>query len=107
MSHSYCVYVLSSKSGVLYIGSANDLDRRVFKHKQGLIEGFSKKYKVTRLVYVEDLMDRRRWLRASANLKDEPEEGSSSKFMSKVPKWPITARGGPREILRSGSLRSG
>ena len=50
---SYYVYIMSSKSGVLYIGATNDLDRRVFEHKQGLIEGFSKKYRVTRLVCVE------------------------------------------------------
>ena len=50
---SYYVYIMSSKSGVLYIGATNDLDRRVFEHKQGLIEGFTKKYRVTRLVYVE------------------------------------------------------
>ena len=50
---SYYVYIMSSKSGVLYIGATNDLDRRVFEHKQGLIEGFTRKYKVTRLVYVE------------------------------------------------------
>ena len=50
---SYYVYIMSSKSGVLYIGATNDLDRRVFEHQQGLIEGFTKKYRVTRLVYVE------------------------------------------------------
>jgi len=50
---SYYVYILSSKSGVLYIGATSDLERRVFEHKQGLIEGFTKKYQVKRLVYVE------------------------------------------------------
>ena len=50
---SYYVYMMSSKSGVLYIGATNDLDRRVSEHKQGLIEGFTKKYRVTRLIYVE------------------------------------------------------
>ena len=44
---------MSGKSGVLYIGATNDLDRRVFEHKQGLIEGFTKKYRLTRLIYVE------------------------------------------------------
>jgi putative endonuclease len=51
---SYYVYIMSSKSGVLYVGATNDLDRRVFEHKQRLIEGFTKKYRVTRLVYVEE-----------------------------------------------------
>ena len=50
---------------MLYIGSTNDLDRRVFEHKQGLIEGFTKKYRVTRLVYVEELTDPQIWSRAS------------------------------------------
>ncbi len=44
---------MSGKSGVLYIGATNDLDRRVFEHQQGLIEGFSKKYRVPQLIYVE------------------------------------------------------
>ena len=44
---------MSSKSGVLYIGATNDLDRRTFEHKQALIEGFTKRYRVTRLVYFE------------------------------------------------------
>jgi putative endonuclease len=51
---SYYVYIMSSKSGVLYIGATSDLDRRVFEHKRGLIEGFTKKYRVTRLIYVEE-----------------------------------------------------
>ena len=54
MSRTSYVYILRGKSGVLYIGSTNDLERRVFEHKQGLIEGFTRKYRVTRLVYVEE-----------------------------------------------------
>jgi len=54
MSRGYYVYVMCSKSGVLYIGSTNDLERRSFEHKHGLVEGFTRKYRVTRLVYVEE-----------------------------------------------------
>ncbi|HTW89228.1 MAG TPA: GIY-YIG nuclease family protein [Candidatus Binataceae bacterium] len=50
----YYVYIMSSKSGVLYIGATNNLERRVFEHQQGLVEGFTKKYQVKRLVYVEE-----------------------------------------------------
>ena len=49
MSRKYHVYIMSSKSGVLYIGSTRDLDRRVFEHKQSLLDGFTKQYRVTRL----------------------------------------------------------
>ena len=50
----YYVYILASKeNGTLYIGVTNSLIKRVYEHKQGLIEGFSKKYNVHRLVYYE------------------------------------------------------
>jgi putative endonuclease len=50
----YYIYILSSKkNGVLYIGMTNDLKKRVFEHKNKLIDGFTKKYNVTKLVYYE------------------------------------------------------
>lgn len=49
-----CVYILASRAnGTLYIGVTSDLYGRMAEHKQGLIEGFTKKYAVTRLVYYE------------------------------------------------------
>ena len=50
----YYVYILTSVTGVLYVGMTNDLQRRVQEHKHGLIEGFTKKYKINRLVYFEE-----------------------------------------------------
>ncbi len=52
--HQYSVYILSNKkNGTLYIGMTNNLDRRIFEHKNKLIEGFSKKYDLNILVYFE------------------------------------------------------
>ena len=49
-----CVYILASRrNGTLYIGVTSDLAQRVTLHKQDLIEGFTKKYGVHRLVYYE------------------------------------------------------
>ena len=49
---TYCVYILASKrNGTLYIGVTNDLKRRVYEHKEGLIDGFTKKYGIKNLVY--------------------------------------------------------
>jgi putative endonuclease len=50
----YFVYILASKrNGTLYIGVTNNLIRRVFEHKEKLVEGFTKKYNVHLLVYYE------------------------------------------------------
>ena len=49
----YFVYIMSSPSRTLYTGVTNNLQRRVFEHKNKLIEGFSKKYNVTLLVHYE------------------------------------------------------
>ncbi len=49
----YYVYIMSSLSGTLYTGMTNDLKRRVYQHKHKLIEGFTSKYDVTRLVHYE------------------------------------------------------
>jgi putative endonuclease len=49
-----CVYIVASRpNGTLYIGVTGDLHGRMADHKQGLIEGFTKKYAVKRLVYYE------------------------------------------------------
>ncbi len=50
----YYVYILASKTGTLYVGVTNDLQRRIFEHKHGLIKGFTKRYGVNRLVYYEE-----------------------------------------------------
>ena len=48
------VYMLSSRrNGTLYIGVTSDLSQRIALHKQDLVEGFTKKYRVHRLVYYE------------------------------------------------------
>jgi putative endonuclease len=49
------VYILASKPyGTLYIGVTNDIDRRVFQHREGTASRFTKRYGVTRLVWFEE-----------------------------------------------------
>ena len=57
MSRTFWVYIMASRSRVLYIGVTNDLDRRVDEHKQGVVAGFSQKYRVNKLVYFEEFAD--------------------------------------------------
>ena len=49
----YYVYILSNISRTIYIGVANDLQRRMFEHKSKIFGGFTKKYNITILVYFE------------------------------------------------------
>jgi putative endonuclease len=57
LSKQYYVYIMSSRSRVIYIGMTNDLRRRVAQHQQKLVEGFTQKYNVTQLVYYEVTQD--------------------------------------------------
>ncbi|WP_341789482.1 GIY-YIG nuclease family protein [Rickettsia endosymbiont of Polydrusus tereticollis] len=54
----YWVYILcSDRNGTLYIGITNNIIRRAYEHKQKIIKGFSTKYNVTKLVYIEEFTD--------------------------------------------------
>ena len=58
MNNSYYVYILTTrKNTVLYTGVTGDLVKRVWEHKQGSVKGFTKKYNVHKLVYVEEFGD--------------------------------------------------
>lgn len=49
-----CVYILTSrKDGAIYIGVTSDITKRVYEHKQGLADGYTKRYNIKHLVYVE------------------------------------------------------
>jgi putative endonuclease len=50
----YYVYILTNKADkVIYIGVTNNLERRIFEHKNKLVEGFTKRYNLTKLVYYQ------------------------------------------------------
>ncbi len=57
-SKNYFVYILASKrNGTLYIGVTSDLIKRAWEHKNSIVEGFTKKYKIDLLVYYEQFID--------------------------------------------------
>jgi putative endonuclease len=66
----YYVYILASKiGGTLYIGVTNDLIRRVAEHKSKVIESFTEKYDVARLVYFEQFDDPENAIKREKRLK--------------------------------------
>lgn len=53
--HHYYVYLMTNwNNKVVYVGMTNNLERRVYEHKQKLVQGFTEKYKVNKLVYFEE-----------------------------------------------------
>ena len=64
------VYIVTNRpDGTLYIGVTNDLARRAWEHREGLIEGFTKRYGLTRLVFFERHDDIRTAIQREKNLK--------------------------------------
>ena len=54
----YYVYMLASKpNGTLYVGITSNIIKRIYEHKEKYVEGFTKKYNISRLVYFEEYND--------------------------------------------------
>ena len=66
----YYTYILASrKNGTLYVGVTSDLLKRIYEHKQNLIDGFTKKYNVHTLVYYEVHNDMREAITREKQIK--------------------------------------
>ncbi len=55
--HNYWAYIMASVSRVMYVGVTNDLERRVWEHKQQVVKGFTKKYNCTKLVWFQEFRE--------------------------------------------------
>jgi putative endonuclease len=67
----YYVYIMASKrNGTLYIGVTSNLTDRVDKHKKGIYDGFTKRYKIEKLVYYEAYSDVYEVINREKQLKD-------------------------------------
>ncbi len=68
MDKNYFVYILASKrNGTLYIGVTNNLERRMYEHKNKLISDFTKKYSVDKIVHYEMTNDVRSAIQREKN----------------------------------------
>ena len=93
MTRQYCVYIMASRSRVLYTGVTGNLLRRVYEHKRGLVPGFTKAYNVTRLVHYEATGDV-----SSAIAREKPIKGWSrarkiALIASSNPSWADLSEG--------------
>jgi putative endonuclease len=84
----YFVYIMASKKdGVLYVGITNDLLRRVYEHKQGTIDGFTKKYFTKKLVYFETTSDVKSAIAREKCLKRWKREWKIRLIKESNPEW--------------------
>jgi putative endonuclease len=83
----YYVYIMTSPSGTLYTGTTNNLKRRVYEHKHKLIEGFTQKYNVTRLVYFEETGDVSATIAREKQIKGWRRSKKIALIESLNPKW--------------------
>jgi putative endonuclease len=84
----FWVYILTNKiNTVLYIGITNDLERRISEHKQKLIDGFTKKYNITKLVYLEEFSNPTDAIAAEKRIKGWKRWKKVALIQSKNPLW--------------------
>jgi putative endonuclease len=82
------IYILASRiGGTTYIGSTNDLARRVFEHRTKAVPGFTKRYRVTRLVYFEVCDDLGQALLRERQLKKWDRAWKIRLIEEKNPNW--------------------
>ena len=98
-TRSYYVYILANRiGGTLYIGVSNDLVRRVYEHKSGVAEGFTKDYGVNRLVYFECFDEVEAAIQREKRLKKWPRAWKIALIEKDNPDWidlyPEIAAGG-------------
>ena len=83
----FFVYILASLSGTLYVGLTDDLRRRVEEHKLGLVDSFTKKYNVNRLMYYETFQDSKVAENRERQIKKWRREKKLALFVKTNPRW--------------------
>jgi putative endonuclease len=88
MEQQFYLYIMSNKTNtVLYTGVTNDLQRRIYEHKENMIEGFTKKYNVTKLVYYEILRDAQTAIAREKQIKGGSRRKKDELIEGMNPQW--------------------
>jgi putative endonuclease len=88
MAKTYYVYILASKrNGTLYIGVTNDLERRLYEHRNNLIDGFTRRYRVHHLVYFESVNNIHAALQREKQLKRWTRKWKMDLIEKENPEW--------------------
>jgi putative endonuclease len=88
MSKQYFVYILASRrNGTLYVGVTNELGRRVWEHREGLVKGFTKKYGVKLLMHCEAFEDVNAAIHRETRLKKWKRQWKIDLIQKDNPEW--------------------
>ena len=86
--HQYYLYIITNKkNGVLYIGVTNNLERRMLEHKNKLIKGFSSRYNLDKLVYLEAYQYVEDAIKREKNMKKWKREWKINFIVEANPDW--------------------
>ena len=85
--NTYYLYIMVSKTGTLYVGFTSDIKERVYQHKNHLLPGFTDKYNVERLVYIETFGEAFAGIRREKQIKAWRREKKVRLIDSTNPKW--------------------
>lgn len=85
---SFFVYILAShRYGTLYVGVTSDLPRRLYEHRNGLVPGFTKRYDVKQLVYLEEHQTAASAIQREKNIKHWPRRWKIRTIEKTNPAW--------------------
>jgi putative endonuclease len=87
MAGGYVYIVTNRRNGTLYVGVTSDLPRRAFEHREGVIDGFTKRYGLKRLVYYEEFDDIRDAIQREKNMKHWPRAWKVRLIHAMNPDW--------------------
>ena len=88
MSRTYFTYIMASKrNGTLYVGVTNDLPKRAMEHREGLVDGFTKRYGVKMLVHFEVFGDIDLAIRREKRLKKYKREWKINLIQERNVEW--------------------
>ena len=91
--HQYYLYILSNKkNGTLYVGVTNNLERRMFEHKNKLVEGFTKKYGLYHLIYFEGFSHVNDAIKREKNIKKWKRQWKINLIEEENPYWEDLAK---------------
>ena len=85
---NYYIYFLTNwNNKVLYVGVTSDLNRRVYEHKNKIVKGFTEKYNVDKLVYLEETKDVNAALEREKQIKKWSRQKKNALVISMNPQW--------------------